>query len=172
MLISIPIAVAQATTSADTIAVVADVASIVIAAAVLVLAVLAAWFFVRLNRMLGDLRTATQEKLGPVSDRAKIISDNLEFITQALRTDVEQLNASVRALTDRLHDASERMEDRIADFNALMEVVQDEAEDIFIDSASTVRGVREGARAIASPGASDMEPTAPEEEDAPTANGG
>ena len=72
----------------------------------------------------------------------------MEFITQALRADVERLNASVRALTDRLQLASERMEERIEDFNALMEVVQDEAEGIFIDTASTVRGVKAGARSI------------------------
>jgi hypothetical protein len=38
------------------------------------------------------------------------------------------------------------MEERIEEFNALMEVVQSEAEDIFIDTAATVRGVREGVR--------------------------
>jgi phage shock protein A len=70
----------------------------------------------------------------------------VEFITHALRTDVERLNTSVRALTDRLHQASDRMEERIEEFNALMEVVQGEAEDIFLDTAATVRGVREGAR--------------------------
>ncbi len=44
------------------------------------------------------------------------------------------------------------MEERIEEFNALMEVVQGEAEDIFLDTASTVRGVRAGARSIASGG--------------------
>jgi hypothetical protein len=86
-----------------------------------------------------------------VSERAHAISDNVEFITRALRTDVERLNASVKALTDRLHQASDRMEERIEEFNALMEVVQGEAEDIFIDTAATVRGVREGARNIGRP---------------------
>ena len=77
-----------------------------------------------------------------------MISDNVEFITQAVRTDVEQLNESVKGLTDRLQLASERMEECIEEFNALMEVVQGEAEELFLDTASTVRGVREGARAI------------------------
>jgi hypothetical protein len=42
------------------------------------------------------------------------------------------------------------MEERIEEFNALMEVVQTEAEDLFLDTASTVRGVRAGARSIGS----------------------
>jgi hypothetical protein len=54
----------------------------------------------------------------------------------------------VKALTGRLHQASARMEERIEEFNALMEVVQSEAEEVFLDTAATVRGVREGARAM------------------------
>jgi hypothetical protein len=52
------------------------------------------------------------------------------------------------------------MEERIEEFNALMEVVQTEAEHIFIDTASTVRGVREGARSIAVSGRRDEAPGA------------
>ncbi len=133
----------------------ADVAVLVIGLAVVVLAIVLARLFLQLNRTVRDLRAGVHQNLGPVSDRARSISDNVEFITQALRTDVQRLNASVRALTDRLHQASDRMEDRIAEFNALMEVVQGEAEDIFLDTAATVRGVREGARRIGNPEADD-----------------
>jgi len=43
------------------------------------------------------------------------------------------------------------MEDRIEEFNALMETVQGEAEEIFLDTAATVHGLREGARSITTP---------------------
>lgn len=138
----------QATPTGGSLAMWNDVAGIVVAVAVLVMAGLAGMLFLKLNSVLGELRRSARQNLGPVSDRARSISDNVEFITQALRSDVEKLNASVEALTDRLHLASERMEERIEEFNALMEVVQGEAEEIFLDTASTVRGVREGARAI------------------------
>ena len=130
----------------------ADIAVVGIGLAVIVVAAVLVVLLLRLNRVVGELRVGVRQNLGPVSDRARAISDNVEFITQALRTDAERLNASVRALTDRLQLASERMEQRIEEFNALMEVVQDEAEGIFIDTASTVRGVRAGARSIASGG--------------------
>ncbi len=150
MLIFTSFAIAQVNPAGGTLAVISDIAGIVIAVAMLVLVGLAGLLFARANRLLTDVRDSARQNLGPVSDRAKTISDNVEFITQALRSDVEALNASVQALTDRLHHASERMEERIKDFNALMEVVQEEAEGIFIDTASTMRGVREGARTIAS----------------------
>ncbi len=53
------------------------------------------------------------------------------------------------------------MEDRIEEFNALMEVVQGEAEGVFLDTAATVRGLRAGARQLAEPGLEDEEPAQP-----------
>ncbi len=145
----------------DGLSIAADVSIVILAAAVIFLTIVTAGLLLRVNRTLGELRIGVRQNLGPVSDRARAISDNVEFVTQALRTDVERLNASVKALTDRLQLASQRMEERIEEFNALMEVVQDEAEDIFIDTASTVRGVRAGARSIAKgdSGVSKGEPT-------------
>jgi methyl-accepting chemotaxis protein len=145
------LALAQAAGGGTTLAMLSEVATVVIAVAMLVLVLVALSVFLRLNRLLDEMKGVAKDNIGPVSDRAKIISDNLEFITQALRTDVERLNSSVRAVSERLNQASEHMEERIEDFNALMEVVQGEAEDIFLDTASTVRGVRAGARQIATP---------------------
>lgn len=151
--------------SRDAIAVAADIASIVIAVAVLVVTVLAGLLFLRVRRILGEVRAGVHHSLGPVSDRARAITDNVEFVTQVVRSDVESLNVSVKSLSERLKQASDRMEERIEEFNALMEVVQDEAENLFLDTASTVRGVREGARAITSGG--ERRPRAEAEEAPP-----
>jgi len=132
----------------DRIALAADLAVLVAAVAMAVLSVALVRLLVEWRRTVVELRSAVRQNLGPVSDRARSISDNVQFITQALRADVERLNASVKALTARLHQASARMEERIEEFNALMEVVQSEAEEVFLDTAATVRGVREGARAM------------------------
>jgi len=125
-----------------------DIAIIVIAIALLLLVLFWTMLAARVHRWLREMRSVAMQNFGPVSDRARSISDNVEYITQAVRADVDQLSTSVTALTERLHLASDRMEERIEEFNALMEVVQDEAEEIFIDTASTVRGVRESARSI------------------------
>ncbi|MCZ6806693.1 MAG: hypothetical protein O7F08_07055 [Deltaproteobacteria bacterium] len=132
----------------DGLAMAADIATIVVGIAIVVVAFAGVALARKMNRTLDGVRTAVNQNLGPVSERARAISDNVEFISHALRTDVERLNESVRALSGRLHQASDRMEERIEDFNALMEVVQEEAEGMFIDTAATVRGVREGAAAI------------------------
>lgn len=165
MVTSLIHALLQVSAPRDSIAVAADVASIVVAVAVLIMVIMAGLLFWRTHRILGEVRLTMRQNLGPVSDRARSISDNVEFITQVVRSDVEAVNESVRALTDRLTLASTRMEERIEEFNALMEVVQGEAEDIFVDTAATVRGVRESARSIAA-GAGTRTPATRDREDA------
>ena len=122
----------------------ADIAIIVVGVAILTASVVLVLLALRVNATLKSL----SQNLGPVSDRARSISDNVEFITQALRTDVERLHASVKGLNDRLHQASGHMEQRIEEFNALMEVIQGEAEGAFIKTAAAVRGVKEGAQKL------------------------
>lgn len=133
----------------DGLSVAADLSIVIVAIAVVALAVVIAVMLARINAVLVEVRKAVGLQFGPVSERARGIAENVEFITRTLRGDVEKLNSSVTSVTDKLKLASERMEERIEDFNALMEVVQEEAEDVFIDTAATVRGVRAGARSLA-----------------------
>lgn len=141
-------ALAQVQPIPTSLSIATDIAIIVIAIALLVLVLFWTVLAARAHRLLKEIRSTAMQNFGPVSDRARSISDNVEYISQAVRSDVDQLSTSVNALTERLHLASDRMEERIEEFNALMEVVQGEAEEIFIDTASTVRGVRESARSI------------------------
>ena len=109
---------------------------------------------VQLRRVSSTIRKLGEEGLrraDPLLVSGRGIADNVEFISDAVRADVQRLSGSVKSLTERLNEASTRMEERIQEFNALMEVVQGEAEDIFLDTASTVRGVRESARTLGSP---------------------
>lgn len=145
------IALAQSAVPGSKLVIFSQMATIVIALALVALLIVALTALIRINRMLEDLRGRAEDAIGPVSDRAKIISDNLEFITQSLRSDLEKLNSSIRILSERLNKMSGHIGDRLEDFNALIEVIQREAEELFIDTASTMRGFRAGAREITSP---------------------
>ncbi len=102
----------------------------------------------RLARHVTKLTHQLERQVDPVLDRARSVARNVDFIAEAIRGDVERLTGSVHVLSDRLQQASDHMEERIDEFNALIEVVQSEAEGIFLDTASAVRGVRAGARAL------------------------
>ena len=99
---------------------------------------------VRSTRLLEDIR----QYVDPVGERAKIVADNLGYVSAMVREDVERLSSTVAGLTGRLNRASDRVEERIEEFNVLLKVAQNEAEDLFIDTASTVRAVRAGARSL------------------------
>ncbi|MDZ7779375.1 MAG: DUF948 domain-containing protein [Gemmatimonadota bacterium] len=136
----------------DALAIAADVGIVIAALAIVVLAVVIAMTLLEFRNVLRDVRASVQKNLEPVSTRAKSISDNVEFITEAVRTDVTTLHSSIRSLTDRLQQASDHMEDRIEEFNLLMETVQTETEEIFLDTAATVHGIRESAKSMSNQG--------------------
>ncbi len=103
----------------------------------------------KLARSVGAVAKRMEKDAAPVMDRARSVAENVDFITMAIRTDVQKLNASVSSLNDRLKEASVRMEERIQDFTALVEVLQNEAEDLALDTAAAVRGVRAGTKSLA-----------------------
>ncbi len=129
-------------TPATSIQVAADVSTVVIAAISVVLLIVILLFFIRVRKLLGSL----QQQIQPVTDRARVAAENVEYISAVVRQDVQNVRASVSGLSDRLKKASERMEERVEEFNVLMDVVQDEAEAVLLDTAAVVRGVRAGAQ--------------------------
>ncbi len=131
----------------------AAIAVIVIAAAVVVVAAFLLWALIefhRLTRRLGQTVQRLEPGVHPVLERARGVTENVEQITALVRKDVDRVTESVEAVTERLNHAAARMEERIEEFNALVEVVQSEAEGIFLDTASTVHGVRAGAITLGS----------------------
>ena len=75
---------------------------------------------------------------------------------RSVRADVERVNETVAAVTERVQRALDASEERLGEFNALLDVVQDEAERLFISAASTVRGVRRGAQAFRERSGTDL----------------
>src|SRR5206468_11349183 len=66
-------------------------------------------------------------------------------ITSSIREEVDQVNATIASANRRVQQAVEAVEKRIGEFNALLQVAQEEAEQAFVSTAAAVRGVRTGA---------------------------
>ena len=115
--------------------------------ALLVLAVAlvpAAWNFRKSYAKISDMMDRIYGDINPIMRHASTIADNVNYITTAVRVDVQKLSQAVAAANQKLMSSVEMAEDRIKDLNALLAVVQEEAESAFISTASTVRGVRTG----------------------------
>lgn len=125
-----------------------SIASLVIAIALIAIAIPlipAAWnsrkFYARLNDIIQRFRS----DIDPIVKHAVAVSDNLDYISTSIRTDVQKLNETILATNQRLNRAAALAEQRVNEFNGLLQVVQEEAENLFITTASAVRGVQVGA---------------------------
>jgi hypothetical protein len=105
----------------------------------------AAWSFWKTFRKTREMLDKVYADINPLTRHAGNIADNLDYITTSIRADVQHVNAAIAAATRRLNQAAELTETRLNEFNALLQVVQQEAEQAFVSTAAAVRGVRTGA---------------------------
>jgi uncharacterized protein YoxC len=113
-----------------------------------VAAVPAAWNFRRSYKKVDKLLERIYGDINPIMRHASAVADNIDYITTSIRTDIQQINATIASANHRLQQAMSLTERRMNDFNALLQVVQEEAEQVFVSTASTVRGVRTSASAL------------------------
>lgn len=81
----------------------------------------------------------------PLVQRASSIADNVNAISAVIRRDVDRIGATIADADERVRSAVAATEARLHELSALVSVAQEEAEDLFVSTASTVRGVRTGA---------------------------
>jgi hypothetical protein len=105
----------------------------------------AAWNFRKSHKRVNELLDRVYGDINPIVRHLSTIADNVDYITTSVRVDVQQVNQTIAAANQRLNHAVALAEQRLNEFNALIQVVQQEAEDTFVSTAATVRGVREGA---------------------------
>ena len=130
---------------------VAGVAQGLMSIAILVLTVAlvpAAWNFRKSYKRVNELIDRFYGDIGPLVRNANTVADNVNYITTAIRVDVQQFNQTVALANERLTVAVKTAERRLNELDALMRVVQREAENAFISTASTLRGVRAGATTL------------------------
>ena len=104
----------------------------------------AAWNFRKSYKKVSDMLDKIYGDINPLMRHASAIADNVDYISTAIRVDIQQVSQTVAAVNQRLQQAASATEDRIHQLNALLEVVQEEAEWAFVTTASTIRGVRTG----------------------------
>jgi len=104
----------------------------------------AAWNFRKSYKKISDMLDKIYGDVNPLMRHASAIADNVDYITTSIRVDVQQVSQTVAAVNQRLQQAVASAEDRMNELNALLDVVQEEAESAFLTTASTIRGVQTG----------------------------
>jgi uncharacterized protein YoxC len=104
----------------------------------------AAWNFRKSYKKVSEMLDKIYGDINPLMRHASAIADNVDYISTAIRVDIQQVSQTVAAVNQRLQQATAAAEDRINQLNALLEVVQEEAESAFVTTAATIRGVKTG----------------------------
>ncbi len=129
----------------------AHVATGVLAIVLLLLVLLAfpaAWYVRNRLKQLTAVIDGLRRDFGPVVERTRGVMQNVEAITDTVRGDVERLSETVEQFDGQLREIADIAGDRVRDFDALLGAVQEEAEDLFLTTASAARGIRAGVRAL------------------------
>jgi uncharacterized protein YoxC len=108
----------------------------------------AAWNFRKSYQKISDLLDRIYADVNPITHHASRIAENIDYVTTALRADVQRASATLTDANTRLQEAIRQAESRARDFDALLAVVQDETEGAFVSTASTMRGVRTGMETL------------------------
>ena len=116
--------------------------------ALILVAIPVVWKLRNIYKKVNALVDRINGDIAPIVKHATAIADNVNVVTTSIRGEVEKVNATIEAANQRVHEAVETAERRVNEFNALLEIVQEEAEQLFVSTASTVRGVRSGAAAF------------------------
>src|SRR5207248_7495555 len=101
-------------------------------------------------RKTSALLDRVQADIAPLLTHARSIADNVDYVSTAIRGDVSQIHGTLVEANARLQEAVAQTERRMHDFSALLAVMQQEAEGVFVSAAATVHGVRRGASQFAS----------------------
>ncbi|MGI9625791.1 MAG: DUF948 domain-containing protein [Longimicrobiales bacterium] len=98
-----------------------------------------------LSRRLQGLLGTVTDRSRPLIDSANRAAENVNYITEVVRTDVDRVNQAFSGVAEGLEQASLDVQGRVKDLTALMDLAQTEAEDAVLDAATRVRTLRAGA---------------------------
>ena len=131
---------------------ISEIATTIIAVALVVLIGITsviAWRFRTTYRKMNHVLDRIRDDVNPLTQRLSAIADDISVVTKSVRADVRMVNETIASANDRVQQAVKLTEERLNEFNALLSVVQEEAEQVFVSTAAAVRGVRGGTDAYA-----------------------
>src|SRR2546423_14171933 len=104
----------------------------------------AALNFRKSYKKVSDMLDKIYGDINPLMRHASAIADNVDYISTSIRVDIQQVSQTVAAVNQRLQQAASAAENRMNELNALLDVVQEEAESAFVTTAATIRGGKTG----------------------------
>lgn len=127
-----------------------------ISTAIIALAILAVAFVAvglirdlsRLTSVLERFLDVLERDARPVLDQTRLLVTDASRVASKLSAEVEGLADTSKDLRERIVVAVDRVEDRLADADALLDVIQEEVEETVLDVGAALRTTRRGASVL------------------------
>ena len=127
----------------------------IVALLFVLLAIGAALLSYKTMKVLGRTLESMEKVVEKLAPRAEPLIDGVtrvavdaSEISDAVRDKVTDFLETVEDLNVKLRSATAAAEERVREFGTVLDVVQNEAQDLLLDAASTAKGVHEAARAL------------------------
>ncbi len=127
------------------------ISTALIAAMLVICGVGLLFFFGELRRLSAELRRLAgilDHDARPALLSVKSLVDDAGETVTAVKQEIESFTGTSKGLRERVERAADSVEDRLADLNALLDVVQDEVEGTALDIAAAFRTTRRGGRLL------------------------
>lgn len=98
--------------------------------------------FSRLLERMERVFARTERHMEPVIEHLQNSADNMDYVTSAIRSDVEAVGDTVDQAARSTRRLLQMAEERATEINGFLEVVQEEAEETFLSTASLLRALR------------------------------
>ena len=128
-------------------------ASVIVFLVLMVILIPAVVKFRRTASKFEEVLDHIERSIDPVTKHASNIANNIDYISTSIRADVQAIRKTLLVANEGIRDVIDSSERRLHELGAVLRVVQEEAENAFVSTASTVRGVRAGAAVFRDNGA-------------------
>ncbi len=115
---------------------------------------------------IGDAVERFRADILPITQKTQAIAEHLEDAATKVHDAVDGVTDTIKSANETLRDAVATADARFQEFDAIVRVARDEAEEAVVGAASVIRGVRTGASVFRRRGAArrddddaDTEPT-------------
>jgi uncharacterized protein YoxC len=148
------IAVAQAGDLAGTVKIIATSQIVMAVAMVLILAIVVAggaMLFGALRSLMRTVHTLQHQltpKAEPLLEQATQLAEKANRMADELHQDVDSVHDTVAEINRRVRHAADATEQRLRRLGAVLDIVQEEAQKLLIETTATARGAQAAARAL------------------------
>lgn len=154
VLLQVDPVVAESLSRIATMQTILAVVAVLAVVATLAVAVFALRIAIQLRRTVAGVEGKVKgllERAEPILESGRRIAEDASHATTSVRDQVVVAAHSLKRLNTTLREATADLELRARSFGAVLDVVQEEAEELLLDTAATAHGVRTITERIRSP---------------------